>query len=90
MGNNLNLVAMFGLPKNITCPRCKTVQDSQFNDYDIDCGDPNTAPGEWKLDCYCIECEHNWQHKFKVAFDGEKYEDGDKLKGGKNGNTKTN
>jgi len=40
---------------------------SYFDDCDIECGNPNPEPGAWRLDCYCMECQHEWTLEFRVV-----------------------
>jgi len=69
MGHNLDLTHMIGAPKTLTCPKCGVDVDPAFYDYDIEAGrvDPNPAPGEWSLRCYCFECDHHWTHEIKLV-----------------------
>jgi len=59
MGNNLDLVSLLGLPKTVICPRHKGPIDSNFDDYDVECGEPSAEKncGLLTLDCYCHECD---------------------------------
>lgn len=72
MGNNVDLVKMLGLPKKLMCPECNKVSDSYFDDYDIDCGEPNPSPGQWTLRCYCQKCEYEWNYTFTVIINAIK------------------
>lgn len=67
MGNNIDLVEFMGLPETVTCPQCKREMRSRFDDYDIECGDPNEKDGWMHFDCYCHTCEHNWQYEVFVS-----------------------
>ena len=58
MGLNVNLIKMLGIAGEVHCPKCKTQFAAGFDDYDIECGKPNTFPGKWKLSCYCDTCGH--------------------------------
>lgn len=69
MGLNLDLCQLLGLPERITCPRCKAMVASYFDDYDIECGHPNPSPGVWSIMCNCSECDHDWSHDFVVKAD---------------------
>lgn len=64
MGLNVDLVKMLGVPSIIICKKCNNSFDSQFDDYDIECGDPNPVPGFWQLSCYCPICEHTFKYSF--------------------------
>lgn len=66
MGNNLDLIQMFDLPKEVVCPKCNHITTSLFDDYDIECGNPNPNKGQWALSCYCPTCENEWDYKFEV------------------------
>jgi hypothetical protein len=57
MGLQVNLTKMICAPETIFCPRCKTLIQTRFDDYDIECGDPNPTAGVWNLDAYCDHCE---------------------------------
>jgi hypothetical protein len=59
---------MLGAPQSVICPNpsCNSVVMTRFNDYDIECGNPNPQPGVWVLDCYCSECEREWSILYKV------------------------
>ncbi len=67
MGLNLDLEKMLGLPHTVECPRCKQDVITFFDDYDVECGDPNPSPGRWDLDLHCDECDHEWSFKFEVT-----------------------
>ena len=69
MGNNLDLVQMLGLPKEITCPKCNHITTTLFDDYDVECGNPNKEKGEWALDVYCPTCENKWEQNYKVILE---------------------
>jgi hypothetical protein len=60
MGHNVDLEFMLGAPSELRCPRCRKMTRTFFDDYDIDCGNPNPAPGKWELDVYCSRCEHEF------------------------------
>ncbi len=66
MGLNLDLVSMLGLPEKVTCPKCHSEAPSQFDDYDIECGNPFPQPGRLSLSCYCYICEHCWRFEKKL------------------------
>ena len=66
MGHNVDLVRMLGVPEKVSCERCTTQIDSWFNDYDIDCGNPNPRPGVWCLSVYCEECDYSFDYRFSV------------------------
>jgi hypothetical protein len=66
MGHNLDLTRMLGAPSVWTCPRCGEVQGTGFDDYDVECGNPNPRPGVWALDLYCYECDLEHTHNAAV------------------------
>ena len=66
MGLNVNLVKMLGVPEKSRCPNCKKLFKNRFDDYYIECGNPNPRVGKWVLDCYCPECEHEFVEVFQV------------------------
>jgi len=66
MGRNLDLCMMLGVPERVDCPRCAKDCPSFFDDYDIDCGNPNPCAGEWCLSVSCPRCQHEWFYAFDV------------------------
>ncbi len=64
MGLQLNLCKMLGVPDVVDCPKCGKEIRTRFEDYDFECGNPNPNMGEWVLDVYCSECEH----EFKIPY----------------------
>lgn len=66
MGHNLDLVKMLGVPEKFTCEKCGAVNDTDFDDYDVECGEPNPSPGKWVLHRYCRECEHESAYEFEI------------------------
>lgn len=56
MGLNLDLTQLFGFPMKLPCPTCKKETQTDFNDYDIECGVPFTK-GTFSLHLYCPNCE---------------------------------
>ena len=60
MGLNVNLVMMLGIPDETQCPKCSTIFNNSFDDYDIEGGVPNPRPGVWILNQYCPHCEHEF------------------------------
>ena len=69
MGHNVDLIRMIGAPETLQCPNCKGSTKTDFDEYDIDCGDPNVEDGLWKCHVYCEKCEHefNWKKTIKVT-----------------------
>jgi len=72
MGNNIDLVNLLGLPKEIECPRCSKLIYTGFDDYDIDCGDPEADlnGGELVLDCMCCNCDYEFGVQIKAVIVG--------------------
>lgn len=66
MGNNLDLVQILGLPATVECPTCTKKIPTNFDDYDIECGDPILGGGLFKLDGYCQNCKNSYIYKFKI------------------------
>ena len=66
MGLNVDLTQMLGIPNKVRCPKCAHVFNGMFDDYDIECGNPNPAPGKWALSVYCPECENDFKVSFKL------------------------
>lgn len=58
MGLNVNLCAMFGLPKKCECPSCKKQVATNFSDFDIEAYEPHN--GVLEAPAYCDKCEHEW------------------------------
>lgn len=71
MGTNLDLTRVFNVPAEITCEHCKGWIPSGFRSYDIEEGEPNPAPGEWRLFYYCNLCSVSGSYNFKVIINGE-------------------
>jgi len=59
MGNNVDLCQMLNAPKKLNCQHCGVPVSTYFDDYDIECGNPNPAPGQWRLRYYCPRCEYD-------------------------------
>jgi len=66
MGNNLDLISMLAVPELLACPRCGREVRTDFEDYDIECGDPFPHPGHLALSCYCTNCEYSWEWQAKI------------------------
>jgi len=75
MGLNVDLVCMLGIDDCVKCPRCQKENTQSFDDYDIECGNCNNDFGEWKLDCYCANCEYEWSYCFKLKVTEEENEE---------------
>jgi hypothetical protein len=67
MGLQVNLAKMLGLNTRSVCPKCKKISNNRLNDFDLECGNPNPKSGVWKLDFYCIHCDHEWSIKYKLS-----------------------
>ena len=67
MGHNIDLQWLMGLPDYVRCPKCKEMTKSWFDEYDIDCGEPQASEGEMILSIQCNHCEHNFDFKVKIV-----------------------
>jgi len=70
MGNNLDLTALMGAPISMKCPKCKNKVNTYFEEYDIDCGNPNPEPGKWVLRVQCTICDHEFTWEKDVGLPG--------------------
>lgn len=68
MGLNVNLHQMFGIPLETECIHCSTVVLTEFDDFDIECGDPNPQPGVWRCHVWCHNCEKDFYLQFKIPY----------------------
>lgn len=68
MGHNLDLIYLLGLPEKTKCLRCKEEIQTRFDDYDIDCGDPEVSKNNGKLvlHVFCNNCEHEFSMQFTI------------------------
>ncbi len=66
MGNNLDLCMVLNLPDIVECKTCNKQIPSDYDDYDIDCGEPNEVPGIWELQVYCQLCDNNNTYRYEV------------------------
>ena len=69
MGTNLDLRHMLALSETVECPKCHNLTPSEFDDYDIECGNPNPEPGLWSLDCCCHICAHRFKFEGRVKLE---------------------
>lgn len=67
MGLNLDLCHMIGAVEAVACPNCGKQTNTGFNDYDIECGNPNPKPGFWRLTGYCSTCERYYVVQFGLT-----------------------
>ena len=67
MGHNLNLIEMYGLPKEVECPVCKHKNNAWHEEYDIDCGDP-IINNEGNVTITTSHCCDNCEHDFTTMF----------------------
>lgn len=65
MGDNLNLVKMFGLPKKLGCPKCKRLSQTRFADFDIECEEIKN--GILNHTFYCEHCDEETEMTIKFA-----------------------
>lgn len=66
MGLQIDIAKLLGLKKTSQCPKCKKTHKNYFEDYDIECGEPNPKPGMVVLDNCCPYCEHSYKTTFIV------------------------
>ena len=69
MGHCIDLIWLLGLPKYIRCPKCKELTSTDFDEYDIDCGEPQAIDGIMTLDVQCDHCESEIEFEVKVSYD---------------------
>lgn len=67
MGLQVNLEKMLNLPSAVECPHCHKAINDPFQDFDLECGDPNPKKGHWKFLMYCHECEKNFYVKAYIS-----------------------
>ena len=72
MGHNVDLRWLLGLPDYVKCPECNKNTKSWFDDYDIDCGEPNACEGIMTLAVQCDHCESEIEYKFEIRIVEEK------------------
>lgn len=68
MGHNLDLCHILGLPKKTDCPTCKKPLDTNFDDYDIDSGNPILGDGKFALHIYCDKCDNEGTFEFSMTY----------------------
>ena len=66
MGHNIDLQNLMGLPEYVRCPKCKEKTKTWFDEYDIDCGEPQAKEGVMHLDVQCAHCEENFEYTVEV------------------------
>lgn len=70
MGNNVDLCDLLRLPRRVPCERCKYIFWSNFDDYDIDCGHPESSwpknNGCLVLEATCPNCDQKNLFQFKT------------------------
>ena len=66
MGHNVNLQWLLGLPSIVQCPHCRMFSKTLFDDYDIDCGEPNAIDNIMNLDIQCSECEKMFDYRVEI------------------------
>ena len=69
MGHNVDLQWLMGLPDYIRCGNCKEMTKTNFDEYDIDCGEPRASDGQMSLDVQCAHCNENFELIVRVFFD---------------------
>lgn len=67
MGHNIDLVDLLALPKKWKCDKCNSYINTNFEDYDIDCGNPEASKNEGflTLDIYCEDCDERTEIKVR-------------------------
>ena len=74
MGHNVDLVRMLGVKDEIICAKCNNKIQVDFDDYDIDCGEPNEINGIWELSYYCALCNYKGTYSFSLKIEDIKNE----------------
>ena len=67
MGHNIDLKWLLGLPDYVRCPKCKEKTKTWFDEYDIDCGEPQAKNGFMTLDIQCDHCEKEIEFKVQIV-----------------------
>jgi hypothetical protein len=73
MGNNVDLMRMLGLPKEVVINGKIINLENQFRDYDIDDSDTNPEDGVWNITVsgYDNDNETEWVAALKVKVSAE-------------------
>jgi hypothetical protein len=73
MGNNVDLIKMLGLPKQVEINGTKVDLEKHLRDYDIDDEDTNPEDGVWNLTIcgYDSGNETEWVAQLKVKVSAE-------------------
>lgn len=66
MGHNIDLQRLMGLPEYVRCTKCKEMTKTDFDDYDIDCGEPQAKNGFMTLDVQCAHCEDDFSYTINI------------------------
>jgi hypothetical protein len=67
MGHNIDLEQLLRLPKFVRCTECKEMTPTNFDEYDIDCGEPNAKDGKMTLDIQCAHCENDIKYEIMLT-----------------------
>ncbi len=67
MGMNVDLTKMLDILPVVKCTRCNRTTKTRFDDYDIECGNPNPYMGRWNLDVCCEHCGYEWTINYKIS-----------------------
>lgn len=67
MGDNRDLSWDFGLPADTACPQCGRTIHDPYDDYDIECGNPNLKRGTWVLRVWCTDCDTTWYETWELS-----------------------
>lgn len=66
IGHNIDLGWLLGLPSQIKCTRCGKITKTPFDEYDIDCGEPQAHNSIMTLDVTCEHCEKEIEYQVKI------------------------
>jgi len=67
MGHNIDLKWLLGLPEFVRCPGCKELTPTDFDEYDIDCGEPQVqSDKKMFLDIQCRHCEAEIKQEVEI------------------------
>lgn len=66
MGHNLDLIWLLGFPETVDCPICSHKVSRTFEEYDIDCGEPQAKNGVMTFNDYCKNCDNEFIIKVKL------------------------
>lgn len=67
MGHNIDLQWLLDLPEKIRCPNCNNLTLHVFDEYDVDCGNPESKNGVISLDTCCDVCDKDFEYEVKIS-----------------------